>query len=130
MTRRAIVIPPALPTMYRIEPDGARPVESIARLGAAGHGATAHVALPDLVRPLTGVVGAPLVAVLAQAPTVQDVEQWARGEQAPDTATGGYNGKPRRRSDSGTRRSVLMAHGAISNRAGVATGMPSNTWRR
>ena len=46
----------------------------------------AHVALPDLVRQLTEVVGAPLAAVLAQAPTVQDVEQWARGEQTPDAA--------------------------------------------
>ena len=40
MTRRAIVIFPALPMMCRIEPDGARPVQT-------ARDATAHVALPS-----------------------------------------------------------------------------------
>lgn len=50
------------------------------------HSEVAQVALPDLVRQLTDVVGAALVAVMARAPSAQDGEQWARGVQTPDAA--------------------------------------------
>jgi hypothetical protein len=53
---------------------------------ATRHDEVAQVALPELVRHLTEVVGAPLVAVMAQAPSARDVEHWAHGDKTPDAA--------------------------------------------
>jgi hypothetical protein len=45
------------------------------------------------------------------------------------TPTGGYSGQPRRRSRSGTSRSVLIAPRSIANHTGASTGMPSSACR-
>ena len=53
---------------------------------ATPHDEVTQIALPELVRHLTEVVGAPLVAVMAQALSVRDVEHWVHGDTTPDAA--------------------------------------------
>lgn len=47
------------------------------------HDDLTRLALPHLVRYLIDVVDAPLVAIMAQAPSMKDAEYWAIGKQAP-----------------------------------------------